>query len=107
MATDYVKLLAKLKLSLSTAISNQEYHRLMELDAAVRACVSEAIGSCVGDDTAKAAIADQIKELMAVYRQVSLACTEKSAGLKKELQQLNQSKQGANRYLQVAGKFGY
>ena len=110
MKKNYAALLGKLRQSLSTAIDNQEYHRLMELDAAVNACVSEAVACVVDASSALSqaeqdALAQQIRALQTTYHKASQICVEKSAQLKAEYSKMNQSKKGAQNYLQVATKF--
>lgn len=102
---DYPDLLAKLQESISRAVDNQEYHRLPELDLAVRSCVNKAVMASEGDSSARAAIAEQISDLMVTYKKVSKRCSEKSEELKSEFTKLKQSKRGASQYLSVAGKF--
>lgn len=104
MATDYSALLSKLQQSIDNAVKQQEYHRLLELDIAVRKCVSEAVAASRENPEQKILIADRIQDLMGTYRNVSLACSEKSLELKAEFSRLNQSKKGAQQYLSVAGK---
>ena len=45
MTTDYSALLTKLHDAMGVAVENQEYHRLMDLDVAVRKCVGEAVAA--------------------------------------------------------------
>lgn len=105
MATNYPALLEKLQQSLDRALNNQEYHRLMDLDVAIRACVSEAVAMSDSDPDQKAAIAKSMESLMKSYRKVTEACSEKSQSLKAEFSKLSQSKKGAHQYLRVASKY--
>lgn len=105
MATDYSALLTKLRKSMETAVHNQEYHRLIGLDVAVRQCVEEAMSECENNQNLKAKMAGQLQEILSVYKLVTQTCSEKSQDLKKEMQRLKHSKKGASQYLQVAGKY--
>lgn len=104
MATDYPQLLSKLRTSLSKAAHNQEYHRLMDLDLAVRQCVTQAMDASRDDPALKQQVAGELQELLVAYRQVTETCQERSRALKTEARQLNNSKRGAHQYLMVAGK---
>ncbi|MCG8670717.1 MAG: hypothetical protein MI867_14995 [Pseudomonadales bacterium] len=104
--TDYVELLKSLKASLDSAASNQEFHRLIDLDSAVRACVNEAIEASQKDEKLKRDIAGVIREIMPVYRNIALVCGERSQLLKTEMTQLKRSRKGATEYLSVYGKMG-
>ncbi len=105
MDIDYVSLLTRLQKSLTQAIAQQEYHRLLELDKAVRQCVSEAVARGQNDRELAAQVAQKIKELLPVYQLVAQVCSEKSAAIKKELCQVKQTRKGASQYLSIAGKF--
>jgi hypothetical protein len=104
MATDYPSLLNKLRGSMTRAIHNQEYHRLMDLDIAVRQCVTQAMSACESNESLKKQVAGELQELLGTYRQVTETCQERSRALKSEAQQLGHSKKGAHQYLVVAGK---
>ena len=106
MTVDYSVLLDKLQRSLETAINNQEYHRLVDLDVAVRECVEGAIKECERNSSLKEKLARQIKEILAIYKIITQTCSDKSQDLKKELHRLKHSQKGATQYLQVAGKMG-
>lgn len=102
---NYPQLLCQLKLSLESAAAKQEYHRLLDLDNAVRMCATEAVSACAGNDSLSQRVAIEIKELMNVYKRVSQLCSDKSDSLKAEARKINYKKRGAQQYLNVGSNF--
>lgn len=101
---DYPGLLSKLKDAIKSAASDQQYHRLPELDSAVRVCTAEATAACQNNEQLKVLVADQIKGLMEVYEMVARQCNERSEMYKNEARQLNRNKRGAQQYLNVVAQ---
>ena len=102
---NYVQLLTDLKQSLESAIAKQQYHRLMEIDKAVRICTEEAVASSSGDEAMSQLIADRVKELMRLYKLVAQRCSEKSVSLQADIRKLNYKKKGAQQYLSVSAGY--
>ncbi len=100
---DYNELLEKLQASLTNALTNQEYHRLLELDDAVKKCSEEAMKACDKNPALKPVIAVRLDELIKTYKKVVQICQHRSDELKIDLVKTNRKKQGAQNYLTVAG----
>lgn len=102
---NYPLMLDKLIDTLINARDKQEYHKLLDLDVVIRLCVSEAVTAGKKNEALRHSIEPQLRKLIAIYKEVCQACSDKSEKLKRELCQINQNKRNTHQYLNVAGRF--
>ena len=105
-AKNYSEMLENAIHSLSSAVQNQEFHKLLQLDKAIRLQTSECVEACKGNEALAREITPRLHQLIGLYREVSAVCSEKSAQIKRELCQVQQNKRNTNVYLNVASRSG-
>ena len=98
--------LTALKADLRLAVSNQEYHKLMALDAKIRAAVEQLVPVAKKSVRLSDLLSAELKDLQTIYHNATERCSDRSEELKKEYQSVISSKQVAGQYLDVAGKMG-
>jgi len=81
--------------ALRTALANQDWLAIGELDAQCRQAVDEAMGESVQDE---AHLRARMQELLELYRELVSVCQSEQRRLAQELIQLNQAHQGAKLY---------
>lgn len=93
--TSTVQRLEKTGSALRSALANQDWAAIGELDLQCRQAVDEAMVESAGDeDTLRA----RMQELLELYRELVSVCQAEQQRLAHELVQLNQSQQGAKVY---------
>ncbi|MBU0807350.1 MAG: flagellar protein FliT [Gammaproteobacteria bacterium] len=93
--TSTVQRLEKTGSALRSALANQDWAAIGELDLQCRQAVDEAmIESASDEDTLRA----RMQELLELYRELVSVCQAEQQRLAHELVQLNQSQQGAKVY---------
>ncbi|MDD2161198.1 flagellar protein FliT [Pseudomonas sp. MIL19] len=93
--TSTVQRLEKTGSALRSALANQDWAAIGELDLQCRQAVDEAMVESAGDeDTLRA----RMQELLELYRELVSVCQAEQKRLAHELVQLNQSQQGAKVY---------
>ena len=81
--------------ALRTALANQDWTAIGELDQQCRQAVDDAMVDAVSDTEVLRA---RMEELLALYRELVTLCQAEQQRLAGELIQLNQAKQGAKVY---------
>ncbi|MEA1605346.1 flagellar protein FliT [Pseudomonas spirodelae] len=93
--TSTVQRLEKTGSALRSALANQDWAAIGELDLQCRQAVDEAmVESASDEDTLRA----RMQELLELYRELVSVCHAEQQRLAHELVQLNQSQQGAKVY---------
>ncbi|WP_339905788.1 flagellar protein FliT [Pseudomonas guineae] len=93
--TSTVQRLEKTGSALRSALANQDWAAIGELDLQCRQAVDEAmVESASDEDTLRA----RMQELLELYRELVSVCQTEQQRLAHELVQLNQSQQGAKVY---------
>ena len=81
--------------ALRSALANQDWAAIGELDLQCRQVVDEAMVEAVADEET---LRQRMQELLDLYRELVTVCQAEQQRLAQELVQLNQSKQGAKVY---------
>lgn len=81
--------------ALRTALANQDWAAIGELDAQCRQAVDEAMVEAVQDEESLRA---RMQDLLELYRELVSVCQSEQRRLAQELVQLNQAQQGAKVY---------
>lgn len=81
--------------ALRSALANQDWAAIGELDQQCRLAVDEAMVDAVGDEET---LRIRMQELLDLYRELVMVCQAEQQRLAQELVQLNQSQQGAKVY---------
>ena len=103
---DSLKRIAELESALLTALADEDWQRIAELDVTCQTVVQSAVDEVTarvetGQD--KSILMKRIKSLIACYQRVMVACESQKQEVLRQMQQLKKEKQAAIRYANLSG----
>lgn len=101
--TDFQQL-RQLKTRFLEAVSNQEYHKLSQLDENIRNTVEALVPVVKGNARLSEVLSLELQNLKSVYREAGEQCEKRSSELKAEYSSALINKKSAIQYLDVAGR---
>lgn len=93
----------ELKQALNTALHDGKFHLLLGLDERIRSASARVLDVIRQDVQGNQEAVQEVREVIALYRQAIDVCQEQSDRAKQEYLKSVNNKQGTARYLQVAG----
>lgn len=96
--------LRQLRTRFLEAVTNQEFHKLAQIDDCIRDTVEALVPVVKGNSKLSEVLSLELKNLKSVYREAGERCAKRSLELKVEYNNALVSKKSAIQYLDVAGR---
>lgn len=95
--------LVGLRGQLEAALEDQQFHLLTKLDQEIKECIQQSM-LLLSKDNDKQELRDELERILKVYSKVVARCEDRSSELKDEFISLKNTKNGADKYLDIASR---